>query len=101
MPTDGHLYGDAFIGVVAVHQKHAQQDNAHEFLSVLGSVHEAHTGRAEDLGALKEAFCLGPFRLAEHGDDQLAHQITQAEAHDYGDDKSIEDLHPFSRIHAA
>ena len=78
-----------------------QQDNAHEFLSVLSSVHEAHTGRAEYLGALKEAFCLGPFRLAEHGDDQLAHQITQAEAHDYGDDKSIEDLHPFSRIHAA
>ncbi len=95
--------GKAAVGVAAgraVEEK-GQHEDAHEFLAVLGAMHERHAAGAENLAAGKKAFREGAACVAEQKHDQAGDQEPAAETEYGGNTQPDQDLAPLLPVDRA
>ena len=88
----------ALHAALPIAEGHAQKQHADELLAVLGAVHEAHGGGAEDLARLEEAVGLMPVHPGADNRNQLADHPPGQEAQGQAQKQAVDDLDPLVRV---
>lgn len=83
---------------LTIGKKNAENHNAHEFLTVLSTVHKRHCRTAEDLSASKKSRCFSPVGFPENCFGKLGEQETTTKSENGREHQSIKYFYPFGTV---